>query len=296
MSSMVGEFPRLQGIMGRYYARHAGEPEAVAHAIEAHYLPRYAGDRLPETLAGQCLAIADRLDTLIGIFAAGLKPTGEKDPYGLRRAAIGILKIITGKKLDLNLRELLQDAASGFDSAVKAGAVIDEVFDYILGRLRSEYEDNVGEPFTPQQIEAVLSLRPPRPLDFDRRVRAVKVFSALPEAASLAAANKRIANILKKSGGDATDAVEPGLLREAAEKRLHDEIERMIPGIEPLCVSGRYEEALLKLAGLRGPVDEFFDAVMVMTEDEAVKRNRLALLQRVHRAFTRIADIACLQT
>lgn len=296
MSNMVGEFPRLQGIMGRYYALHAGEPAPVAAAIEEHYLPRHAGDRLPESTAGQCLAIADRLDTLIGIFAAGLKPTGEKDPYALRRAAIGVLKIMIEKKLDLDLRELLREAASGFAPPLKAESVVDEVFDYVLGRLRSEYEDNAGEPFTPQQIEAVLSLRPARPLDFDRRIRAVKVFSALPEAASLAAANKRIANILKKSGGGAGGQVDASLLQEPAEQKLHAEIEKLLPQIEPLCVAGRYEEALKKLAGLRKTVDEFFDKVLVMAEDEAVKKNRLTLLQRLHLAFTRIADIACLQT
>jgi glycyl-tRNA synthetase beta chain len=295
MSNMVGEFPKLQGIMGRYYALHAGEPAPVAAAIEEHYLPRHAGDRLPETPAGQCLAIADRLDTLIGIFAAGLKPTGEKDPYALRRAAIGVLKIMIEKKLDLDLPGLLREAASGFAPSLKAESVIDEVFDYVLGRLRSEYEDNAREPFTPQQIEAVLSLRPARPLDFDRRIRAVKVFSALPEAESLSAANKRIANILKKSiNGDGAQ-VDASLLQEPAERKLHAEIGKLLPQIEPLCDSGLYEEALKKLAGLRRTVDEFFDTVLVMAEDQAVRKNRLALLQGLHRAFTRIADIACLQ-
>jgi glycyl-tRNA synthetase beta chain len=295
MTQMVGEFPKLQGIMGRYIETYRGSPKTEAMAIEEHYLPRYAGDRLPESPEGQCLAIADRLDTLIGIFAAGLKPTGEKDPYGLRRAAIGVLKIMIEKKLDLDLRELLQEAATGFAPELKAGSVVDEVFDYVLGRLRSEYED-AENPFTPQQIEAVLSLRPTRPLDFDRRIRAVKLFSALPEAASLSAANKRIANILKKSGAADVAAIRVDLLQEPAEKKLHAEIEKLMPQIEPLCAGGRYEEALSKLAGLRGAVDEFFDKVMVMAEDEAVKKNRLALLQQLHRAFTRIADIACLQT
>ncbi len=295
MSNMVGEFPKLQGIMGRYYASHAGEPVTVAAAIEEHYLPRYAGDRLPESPAGQCLAIADRLDTLIGIFAAGLKPTGEKDPYALRRAAIGVLKIMIGKRLDLDLRELLKEAAAAYAPALKADAVVEEVFDYVLGRLRSEYEDNADESFTPQQIEAVLSLRPTRPLDFDRRIRAVKVFSALPEAESLSAANKRIANILKKSAA-AAGIVNTALLQEPAERKLHAEIEKLAPQIEPLCDNGRYEEALSKLAGLRGAVDEFFDKVLVMAEDPAIKNNRLSLLQRLHQAFTRIADIACLQT
>jgi glycyl-tRNA synthetase beta chain len=295
MSNMVGEFPKLQGIMGRYYALHAGEAAAVAAAIEEHYLPRYAGDRLPESQAGQCLAIADRLDTLIGIFAANLKPTGEKDPFALRRAAIGVLKIMIEKKLDLDLLELLWDAAASFDPEVKAPRVVEEVFDYVLGRLRSEYEDNAGEPFTPQQIEAVLSLKPSRPLDFDRRIRAVKLFSALPEAESLSAANKRIANILKKSGVTGEAAIQADLLQEPAEKKLHAEIEKLMPQIEPLCAGGRYEEALSRLAGLRQIVDEFFDKVMVMADDEAVKKNRLALLQQLHRAFTRIADIACLQ-
>ncbi|HEY3487253.1 MAG TPA: glycine--tRNA ligase subunit beta, partial [Gammaproteobacteria bacterium] len=293
MTQMVGEFPKLQGIMGRYYALHAGETQAVAQAIEEHYLPRYAGDRLPETAVGQCIAIADRLDTLIGIFAAGQKPTGEKDPYALRRAAIGVLKIMIEKRLDLDLYALLQDTVAGFEQKVNANAVIDEVFDYVLGRLHSEYQE---QDFTPQQIDAVLSCRPTRPLDFDRRIRAVKVFSKLAEAASLAAANKRIANILKKSAIPNTAAVNAQLLQEPAEKKLHADIEKLLPQIEPLCTAGRYEEALSKLAGLRKPVDEFFDSVLVMADDEAVRKNRLALLQRLHAAFTRIADIACLQT
>lgn len=289
MTEMVFEFPKLQGIMGRYYALHSKEPEAVAVAIEEHYMPRFAADRLPQTAAGQSVALADKLDTLIGIFAVGQKPTGEKDPFALRRAALGVLKIIIDKHLPLDLHELLMLAAQAMPAAVKAEKAVNEVFDFIMTRLRAEYE---GGGFTPQQVEAVMACRPTRPLDFDRRIRAVKAFSGLPEAESLAAANKRIANILKKTEGGIGGEVSPVLLKESAEKALYKSIQEILPEVEPLCDVGDYEAALKKLATLREPVDRFFDSVLVMAEDSELKANRLALLQVLNNLFTRIADIS----
>ncbi len=292
MTAMVGEFPKLQGIMGRYYATHSQEPAAVATAIEEHYWPRYAGDNLPQTAAGQCVAIADKVDTLAGIFAAGQKPSGEKDPFALRRAALGLLRIIIDSDLSLDLRELISAAAQQFAKTVKANTVIDEVFDFVMNRLRAEYED---AGFTPQQIEAVMSCRPTRPLDFDKRIRAVKVFSDMPEADSLSAANKRIANILKKAKQKPQGGVDKALLQDAAEATLYQIMQSVLPEVAPLCEAGGYEQALVKLAGLRDAVDAFFDSVMVMTEDAALRQNRLLLLQQLHTAFVQVADIACLQ-
>jgi glycyl-tRNA synthetase beta chain len=293
MTDMVFEFPKLQGTMGRYYAISSGEPEVVAIAIEEHYLPRFAGDQLPKTACGQNVALADKLDTLIGIFAAGQKPSGEKDPFALRRAALGVLKIIIDKRLPLDLYKLLELAAKAMP--VDAAGVVNEVFDFIMARLRADYEGRQQDGFTPQQVEAVMTCRPTRPLDFDMRIRAVKTFSTLPEAESLAAANKRIANLLKKTEATTNSKVDPELLQEPAEKALDASIRKILPEVEPLYAAGDYETALKKLAGLRQPVDTFFDAVMVMADDKKLRQNRLALLQQLSNLFTRIADISCLQ-
>lgn len=292
MTEMVFEFPKLQGIMGRYYALQSKEPEAVAVAIEEHYLPRFATDRLPQTACGQSVALADKLDTLVGIFAVGQKPTGEKDPFALRRTALGVLKIMIDNLLPLDLHELLKLAAQAMPAGVETKHVVDEVFDFVMTRLRAEYEGRDADGFTPQQVEAVMACRPTRPLDFDQRIRAVKAFSGLPEAESLAAANKRIANLLKKTDGELSARVNTSLLREPAEKELHKHIQAVIPVVEPLCAAGDYGSALKKLAGLREPVDRFFDSVLVMAEDEKLKANRLALLQTLNNLFTRIADIS----
>lgn len=289
MTEMVFEFPKLQGVMGRYYALHSKEPEAVAVAIEEHYMPRFAADRLPETACGQSVALADKLDTLIGIFAVGQRPTGEKDPFALRRAALGVLKVIIDRRLPLDLYELLMLAAQAMPTGINTGKVVDEVFDFIMARLRAEYE---GGGFTPQQVEAVMACRPTRPLDFDMRIRAVKAFSGLPEAESLAAANKRIANILKKTESGTGVEVNAALLKEPAEKALYKSIQEVLPEVDPLCAAGDYEAALKKLASLREPVDRFFDSVLVMAEDAKLKANRLALLQVLNNLFTRIADIS----
>ena len=294
MSEMVSEFPKLQGIMGRYYAQQAGEPDELAHAIEEHYLPRYSGDRLPRTKTGQCTALADKLDTLLGIFVAGEKPTGVRDPFALRRAALGVLKIIIEKQLDLDLRELLKVAASSYDSSLQAEKAIEEVLEFILLRLKAEYE-GAENAFTPQQVSAVMSCKPTKPIDFDLRIKAVKEFSALPEADALSAANKRTGNILKKAKIEKKLNLDSSLLQEAAEIDLYKSMEKLLPDIEPLCRQGRYAEALKKLASLREPVDRFFDEVMVMAKEDSIRNNRLALLNELKNAFTQIADISQLQ-
>lgn len=292
MTSMVGEFPKLQGIMGRYFALAAGETETVASAIEEHYHPRYAGDRIPHSVAGQSVAIADKLDTLVGIFAIGQKPSGVKDPFGLRRAAIGVLRIIIDGNLDLDLYDLIRISAETFSAELGAAHFVDEVFDYILSRLPGEYEQ---EGFSPQQIQAVISLRPVKPFDFDKRIRAVKAFTQLPEAESLSAADKRIRNILKKVDDKIPQTVDATLLLEGAEKELHQSLTALSAGIADDCAAYEYEKALMKLASLKAPVDRFFEDVMVMTDDSRVKANRLALLTNLREQFLHIADISCLQ-
>ena len=294
MTEMVFEFPQLQGVMGRHYALHGGEAKEVAAAIEQHYWPRYAGDNLPDNICAQSVALADKLDTLIGIFAAGDKPTGTRDPFALRRAALGVLKILIEEKLNLDLEQLLKEAANSFPAKLKANEVIAEVFEFVLGRLKAEYE-NMLPAFTPQQVAAVMACRPTQPFDFDRRIYAVRAFSELADAESLSAANKRIANILKKAKLNKAIKLDVDLLEDAAEKKLFAAIEALLPEVGPLSKQGQYEQALQKLASLREPVDHFFDQVMVMVDDEKVKNNRLALLQTVHGAFSQIADIALLQ-
>lgn len=292
MTQMVQEFPELQGIMGRYCAQHDQEPPEVAQALEEHYLPRFAGDRLPETATGRVLALADRLDTLLGIFAIGQPPTGTKDPFALRRAALGVVRILIEGGLNLDLTEALEQAAAGFDAAIRAENVIENVFDFILDRLRSYYMD---QDIRPDAFEAVLECRPTRPLDFDRRVRAVSAFRELPEAASLAAANKRIRNILKKMETVLPFEVRPDLLLEDAEQALAGRLVELSSEVIPLMEAGLYREALDRLAGLREPVDAFFDQVLVMAEDAAVRDNRIALLNELGSLFLRVADFSRLQ-
>ncbi len=289
MSDMVGEFPSLQGVMGRYYALASGEEAGVAAAIEEHYLPRHASDALPASVTGQIVAISDRLDTLVGIFAIGQKPTGEKDPYALRRAAIGVLRILIECRLDLDLEVLIAQAAELLSDKVDADNARAEVFDFMLERLRAYYSDR-GVPI--DAFEAVAALRPGRPLDFDQRIKAVSAFRALPEAASLAAANKRVGNILKKSQVEVSVSVDTGLFQEDAEKALHKQLATLRPEVEALFDAGDYEQALRRLSALREPVDSFFDAVMVMVEDEAIKNNRINLLAQMSALFLRAADLS----
>ena len=296
MTSMVYEFPELQGIMGRYYAAHDGEPGEVPQALEEQYLPRHAGDALPQTGVGRVLALADRLDTLLGIFAIGQKPSGNRDPFGLRRAALGILRILLEGRLPLDLERLLGLAAEALRAKVEVSeAAIAEAFDFCIERLRSLY---LEQGITPQVFEAVRAVRPTAPLDFDRRVHAVAAFARLPEAEALAAANKRIGNILRKAreAGEAIpEAVDGDLLREEAERALALEVDRVANAVAPLFDEGEYQAALERLAELRPAVDRFFDEVMVMADDAALRRNRLALLRRLQGLFLAVADIAELQ-
>ncbi|MCW8922278.1 MAG: glycine--tRNA ligase subunit beta, partial [Gammaproteobacteria bacterium] len=275
MTDMVGEFPSLQGVMGHYYAVASGEDSVVAIAIEEQYLPRHASDKLPAIAVGQVVAIADRIDTLVGIFAIGQKPSGVKDPYALRRAAIGVLRILIECQLDLDLETLIDEAAKLLADKVDAEKAKAEVFDFMLERLRAYYLDRDVHI---DVFDAVSSLRPSRPLDFDKRIKAVTAFHALPEAASLAAANKRVANILKKSATQASGKVVESLFEEDAEKALFKQLASLRSEVESLFDAGDYEQALRKLSSLREPVDAFFDSVMVMADDEAIKNNRIALL------------------
>ncbi len=292
MTQMVQEFPELQGIMGRYYALHDHESPEVAQAIEEHYLPRFAGDRLPTTATGRIVALADRLDTLIGIFAIGQGPSGAKDPFALRRAALGVLRIMIEGGLDLDLLALMERAAGSFAAVVRAEHAVDQVFDFIMERLRSYYLD---QGIRLDTFEAVLDCRPTRPLDFDRRVRAVNAFRELPEAASLAAANKRIRNILRKVDTVLPFAVRPDLLLEEAEQALAGQLVELSSEVIPFMETGLYGEALNRLARLREPVDAFFDQVLVMAEDSAVRDNRIALLNELSSLFLRVADFSRLQ-
>ncbi|MCC5884606.1 MAG: glycine--tRNA ligase subunit beta [Halomonas sp.] len=293
VTEMVLEFPELQGIMGRYYATHDGEPAEVAQALEEQYLPRFASDEIPACRTGQALALADRLDTLTGIFGIGQRPSGTKDPFALRRAAIGVLNIMIKGELELDLRELLELAAAQHQELPYAEKLVDEVFSYMLDRFRAWGQDEG----IPAEVYLAVRARPvTKPLDFARRLRAVHAFSRREEAAALAAANKRVSNILAKHASEAKGAVVADtLLQEPAEHALHEAVASSRESVMPLFAEGRYREALDILAGLRAPVDTFFDDVMVMAEDDAVRRNRLALLAGLQGLFLEVADIALLQ-
>jgi glycyl-tRNA synthetase beta chain len=292
LTNMVYEFPELQGIMGRYYASNDGEPDSVATAIEEHYRPRFAGDDLPNSREGQALAIADRLDSLLGIFAIGQQPSGVKDPFALRRAALGLVRLCIEQELDIDLEVLLDATAAGFDKSLKAASATGAVFSYVMDRLRAYYQDSGIQI---DLIDAVLATRPTRLLDFDRRIQACQVFRQLPEAESLAAANKRIANILKKTDQRIPDQVDSGRLVDSAEKQLAEQLESLSASVIPLMEAGDYTPALKQLAGLRVNVDAFFDQVMVMAEDDSLRANRLALLQSLSKLFLRVADLSRLQ-
>nr|WP_207168468.1 glycine--tRNA ligase subunit beta [Thiocystis violacea] len=294
VTSMVYEFPALQGTMGRYYAARSGEDPCVCAAMEDQYLPRFAGDGLPASRCGQALAIADRIDTLVGVFGIGLRPTGAKDPYGLRRASIAVLRLLIETPLDLDLRGLLESAREGFPVGRLQGDVVDGVLTYMLERLASYYGD---QGVAPDTVEAVLQTGLTNPWDLDRRVAAVTQFRALPEAESLAAANKRIRNILAKArtGGDRAASVDVGLLSEPAEIRLATRIQALQDEIGPLAAERDYSAILTTLAHLKDEVDQFFNDVMVMAEDDAVRQNRIALLQSLSSLFLQVADISKLQ-
>ncbi len=298
LTAMVGEFPELQGVMGRYYAQHDGESAEVAAAIAEQYMPRFAGDALPTTGAGLALAMADKLDTLVGIFAIGQKPTGTKDPYGLRRSALGVLRILIEPGIALNLRELIHSAIDSIASDLSklggkapADNLAEDIYDYMMERLRAWYLER-GGGVTTEMFDAVLDTRPSSPLDFDDRLRALSEFLALPDAAGLTAANKRIANILKKAGEQPSPRVDPGLLTDANERQLATEVESLRQDVERLVTARRYADALTRLASLRGPVDAFFENVMVMADDVRVRANRLALLAALQRLFLHIANLS----
>ena len=292
VTSMVGEFPELQGVMGKYYARLSGENEEVALAIDEHYKPRFAGDTLPSQGVGQVLSLAEKIDTLVGIFAIGQAPTGDKDPFGLRRAAIGLLRIMVECELELDTRECLGTAAAQYTDLESAAGCVEDVFEFIMQRMKRYYLD-VGIPVG--VFDSVHSLAPANLLDFHRRIDAVHKFSRMPEAESLSAANKRIQNILRKSDIAVAEEVNQELLREEAEVELASSIQDISSSVQPLLDSNDHESVLGELARLRGPVDRFFDDVMVMSEDESLKQNRLAILGKIDRLFMSTADISRLQ-
>jgi glycyl-tRNA synthetase beta chain len=291
-SELVGEFPELQGIAGTYYARIEGENDEVAEALGEQYLPKFAGDVLPKTQTGTTIALADRLDTLTGIFGIGQAPTGSKDPFALRRSAIGILRLVTENNLDVSIEELIKLALAAYGDVLKDHAkTLADAVAFLEGRYRAKYED---QGVAVDVIQAVQALSPKSPLDFDKRVTAVNHFRNLPEAAALAAANKRVANILAKEAAPTGEIVEAKLL-EDAEKALYTEIQKILPTVQPLLDSKDYTTALSKLAALRAPIDAFFEGVMVMADDAELKANRLRLLAQLRDLFTSVADISVLQ-
>ncbi|HEC11795.1 MAG TPA: glycine--tRNA ligase subunit beta [Acidiferrobacteraceae bacterium] len=294
LTGMVGEFPSLQGTMGRYYAGHDGEDPQLAAAMEEQYLPRYAGDRLPQGDVGRAVAIADKLDSLVGIFGIGEEPSGVKDPFALRRAALGVLRIMIEQGLELDLNQLLARCVAGYGGLIKSDGVADRVYDYMMERLRAYYQDN---GISVDVFESVRVCRPAQPRDFDRRVRAVMAFRKLPEAESLTAANKRIRNILRQAGKVAQAAGDDSaLLVEPTEQSLARQVDAMTAELSPLFASGDYRDALKALAGLRDSVDKFFDDIMVMVDDTALRDARLRLLKRLGDLFLRVADLSKLQS
>ena len=293
MSDMVGEFPKLQGVMGRHYARDQQEDERVCVAIEQHYWPRQAGDEIPESDLAQVIALADRLDSLVGIFAIGQKPGGDKDPFGLRRAALSVLRILVGNRFGLDLIDLCHAAADGYQySEVDAKPVIGEVVDYVFDRMRGYYqEQDIGFDI----VDAVMHRRSGLLYDCEQRIQAVQAFQQHEAAQALAAANKRIGNILRKQEVENTE-VSPKLLQEAAEKELYDQLQKRQEMVAGHFKAGEYQQGLERLAELRPVVDKFFDEVMVLTDDAALKNNRLALLNQLLQSFSQIADFSRIQS
>ena len=291
MTNMVFEFTDTQGVMGMHYARHDGEDEEVAVALNEQYMPRFAGDELPKSLVASAVALADKFDTLTGIFGIGQAPKGSADPFALRRAALGALRIIVEKNLPLDLEDLVKKSAALFSDKLTNQNVVADVVDFMLGRFRAWYQD---EGIAVDVIQAVLARRPTRPADFDARVRAVSHFRTLDSAEALAAANKRVSNILAKADAaigeiNLTACVEP------AEKALAEEVLALRTEVQPLIAKGDYTAVLDKLANLRAPVDSFFDNVMVNAEDPALRQNRLAILNTLQGLFLQVADISLLQ-
>ncbi|MDP2249483.1 MAG: glycine--tRNA ligase subunit beta, partial [Hydrogenophaga sp.] len=292
LTDMVGEFPELQGIMGGYYARHDGLTEDIAFAIEDHYKPRFAGDELPRNMAGVVVALADKLETLVGMFGIGNLPTGDKDPFALRRHALGVIRLLIERDLPLRLDTLVNDAFAAFPRSMLGDAHTDLLsffFDRLSGQLREQ-------GYTSNEVEAVVSMRPVVLNAVPRQLQAVRAFAALPEAPALAAANKRIGNILKKSEGNVAATVNESALVEQAEKDLFAAMQATVPAANAQFDAGDYTASLQSLAALRAPVDAFFDGVMVNADDPALKANRLGLLRELHDAMNRVADLSRLAT
>lgn len=290
-SEMVGEFPEMQGIAGYYYAKHDGEAEDVALALNEQYMPRGAGAELPGTLTGAAVAVADKLDTLVGIFGIGMLPTGSKDPYALRRAALGVLRILIEKQLDLDLVQAVAFAVAQYGDKVKADGLAAQVLDFVFDRLRARYEDEGVEVAV---YQAVRALAPAAPLDFDQRVQAVQAFRQLSEAAALAAANKRVSNLLAKAEGQVPAVLDAALLEAGAEQALAAAVAAAAEAVAPLAAARDYRAVLARLAALREPVDAFFEAVLVNADDAAVRANRYALLAQLRGLFLGVADISLL--
>lgn len=323
LTDMVGEFPELQGIMGGYYAKHDKLGDTVAEAIEDHYKPRFAGDELPRNAVGIVVALADKLETLVGLFGIGQLPTGDKDPFALRRHALGVIRMLIERDLAVDLRDLISVAAQVLDSAeiqaawsekllamssptggseggdvARVAAYFKRQFDPLTAEnLESFMFDRLAgslreQGYSAQEVDAVVSQRPQRLTDIAKRLAAVRAFAALPESAALAAANKRVGNILKKVEGEVPQVITPALFKEAAEQALAEALEAVVPKADAAFAAGDYTGSLQALAALRGPVDAFFDGVMVNAEDVALRNNRLALLARLYNAMNRVADLA----
>jgi len=292
MTNMVFEFTDTQGVMGMHYARYDGEAEDVAVALNEQYQPRFAGDDLPSNPVACALAIADKMDTLAGIFGIGQHPKGDKDPFALRRAALGVLRIIVEKNLPLDLQTLTEEAVRLYGNKLSNARVVDEVIDFMLGRFRAWYQE---EGHSVDTIQAVLARRPTRPADFNARMKAVSHFRTLEASATLAAANKRVSNILAKSSEPLNDNVQASLLKENEEIQLATYVSALSSKLAPYFAEGRYQEALIELAQLRTAVDNFFEQVMVNAEEREVRINRLTLLAKLRELFLRVADISLLQ-
>ena len=291
LTDMVGEFPELQGIMGGYYARHDGLSEDVAQAIEDHYKPRFAGDELPRNTVGLVVALADKLETLVGMFGIGNVPTGDKDPFALRRHALGVIRMLVEKDVAMDLSHVLAAATPVFGSLIQdaSPALTEFIYDRLSGSLREQ-------GYSAQAVDAVMALQPQRLSDVSKRLQAVRAFAELPESPALAAANKRIGNILKKAEGEVGDTVNPALLPEPAEQALYAAMQQCVPASSAQFDAGDLSASMQTLAALREPVDAFFNDVMVNADDPALKANRLALLKSLHRAMNRVADVSRLAT
>lgn len=289
MTLMVGEFPELQGIMGRYYALEQGENESVALALDQQYQPRFAGDVLPESHLAQALSIADKLDTITGIYGVGEIPTGDRDPFALRRAALGLMRIMIEKELDLDLRVLIEASLKLHPRIEFSTELVDSIYDFIISRLRAYYAD---QGVSAEAFEAVRVCKPTQPIDFAKRIEAVRHFAQLDAAESLSAAHKRIQNILRKLTGQWPQNVEPALFENPAEQELWQALEQVRAQANSQVAAREYTSALITLAQVRNPVDQFFDQVMVMADDEKVRDNRLALLNQIYQLFLNVADIS----